>query len=73
MKSKDIINIKEFLGQFSDPGKAKCDTKFVDSFPYNKVANKVSNDIVSSLFYTSRYVARNVMNNTYCTECKDLC
>ena len=35
--------------EFSDPCKAKCDTKSVDSFPYNKVANKVSNNDLSSL------------------------
>ena len=44
------------MGEFSDPCKAKCDTKFVDSFPYNKVANKV----------------RKAINNTACTECKVL-
>ena len=71
-KSKGVVKIKDFLGEFSDPCKAKCDTKFVDSFPYNKVANKVSNDVLSSLLYTSGYVARKAMNNTACTECKDL-
>ena len=71
-KSKGVVKIKEFLGEFSDPCKAKCDTKFVDSFPYNKVANKVSNDVLSSLLYTSGYVARKAMNNTACTECKNL-
>ena len=71
-KSKRVIKITELLGEFSDPCKAKCDTKLVDSFPYNKVANKVSNDVLSSLLYTSGYVARKAMNNTACTECKDI-
>ena len=71
-KSKCVVKIKKILGEFSDPCKAKCDTKFVDSFPYNKVANKVSNDVLSSLFYTSGYVARKTMNNTASMECKDL-
>ena len=57
-KSKDVIKIKVFMCEFSDPCKAKCDNKFVDSFPYNTVANKVSNDVLSSLLYTSGYVAR---------------
>ena len=71
-KSKFVIKIKEFRGEFSDPCKVKCDTKFVDPFPYIKVTNKVSNDVLSSLLYTSGYVARKGMNNRACTECKAL-
>ena len=62
----------EFLGEFSDYCKAKCDSKLVDAFPYNIVANKVSNDVLYSLLYTSGYVARKALNNTACVECKDL-
>ena len=38
-KSKGVIKIKVFLSEFSDPFNAKCDTEFVDSFNYNKVAD----------------------------------
>ena len=71
-KSKCVIKIKEFLGKISNHCKAKCDTKFVNSFSYNKIVNKVRNDALSSLLYTSGYGARKAMNNTTCTECKDL-
>ena len=71
-KSKSFIKITEFLGEFNDPCKAKYDTRFVDSFTQNTVANKVSNDVLSSLLYTYGYVARRAMNNTACTECNDL-
>ena len=71
-KSKGVIEIKEFLGKFNYHCKAKCDTKCVDSFPYNTVTNKMSNHVLSSLLYTSGYVARKAMNNTACTECTDL-
>ena len=39
---------------------------------YNTVATEVSNDVLSSLLYTSGYVARKAINNTACTECKDI-
>ena len=64
--------VKEFLEEFSDPCKEKCDNLFLTTFPYAKITTKVSDDALSSLLYTSGYVARKAMSHTDCNECKDL-
>ena len=71
-RSKGVVKIKDFLGEFSDPCKEKCDSQFLATFPYAKITTKVSDDVLSSLLYTSGYVARKAMNHTDCNECKDL-
>ena len=62
-KSKGVIQIKEFLGEFSDHCKAKCDTNFVDSFPYNTYANDVN------LFALSFDTLHFMLCNTYMSQC----
>ena len=71
-RSKGVVKIMDFLGEFSDPCKEKCDSQFLATFPYAKITTKVSDDVLSSLLYTSGYVARKAMNHTDCNECKDL-
>ena len=71
-RAQGVVKVKDFLEEFSDPCKEKCDSQFLVTFPYAKITTKVSDDALSSLLYTSGYVARKAMSHTDCNECKDL-
>ena len=61
-RAQGVVKVKDFLEEFSDPCKEKCDSQ----------STKVSDDALSSLLYTSGYVAKKTMSHTDCNECKDL-
>ena len=50
-RAQGVVKVKDFLEEFSDPCKEKCDSQFLATFPYAKITTKVSDDVLSSLLY----------------------
>ena len=69
--SKGVINIKDFLVEFSDTSMRQGDAELV-SFPFNNLFTKVKEENLAALLYSAGYVARKARSYNDCTECKDL-
>ena len=55
--TKGTITIRDYLINFSDEKKQRCDINFVDSFPYNNISKQNKIDDLSPLLLVSGYVA----------------
>ena len=54
--SKGTITIRDYLINFSDEKKQRCDINLVDSFPYNNISKQNKIDDLSPLLLVSGYV-----------------
>ena len=68
--TKGIITVRDYLINFSDEKKQRCDINFVDSFPYNNISRQNKIDDLSLLLLVSGYVAHKSISHISCEDCK---
>ena len=68
--TKGTITIRDYLINFSDEKKQRCDINFVDSFPYNNISKQNKIDDLSPLLLVSGYVAHKSISHISCEDCK---
>ena len=61
--TKGTITIRDYLINFSDEKKQRCDINFVDSFPYNNISKQNKIDDLSPLLLVSGYVAQETISH----------
>ena len=68
--TKGTITIRDYLINFSDEKKQRCDSNFVDSFPYINISKQNTIDDLSPLLLVSGYVAHKSISHISCEDCK---